>query len=148
MLSSGPQSARPRPPAHLKRSVNTANNSDPNNAQSPPPPYQVAPEILDGVVPLHRRNLSVCSVSSNVDASVAAAAAMLGLEVADSPVDQGRGITEEYIREKSREELEKLLFKAEAVIRARERGVSSTLGFSVVTRAFLTNPSPLQQPIT
>ncbi|KAG8831993.1 hypothetical protein FRC18_005652 [Serendipita sp. 400] len=130
MLSSGPQSARPRPPAHLKRSVNTANNSDPNNAQSPPPPYQVAPEILDGVVPLHRRNLSVCSVSSNVDASVAAAAAMLGLEVADSLVDQGRGITEEYIREKSREELEKLLFKAEAVIRARERelGVAANVG--------------------
>jgi hypothetical protein len=47
---------------------------------------------------------------------------MLGLEL-ESPGDQERMVNEEYIKNKSREELEKLLFKAEAVIRARERGM-------------------------
>jgi hypothetical protein len=117
--------ARPRPPAQLRRSTNSAITSDtkPSDARSPPPPYQIAPEILDGIVPLHKRNLSVCSVSSNVDPSVALTAQMLGLDLDASPgQEQDRELDENYIRDKSKEELEKLLLKAEAVIRARERG--------------------------
>lgn len=67
-----------------------------------------------------------------MDASVAATAQLLGLELssrapdaADSSVgaEREREKDEAYVREKSREELEKLLLKAEAVIRARERGM-------------------------
>lgn len=112
--------ARPRPPAQLRRSLNGANDRKNSDSQSPPPPYQVGPDIL---APLHKRNLSVCSVSSTVDASVALTAQMLGLDLdAQAKQEQDRELDEEYIREKSRDELEKLLLKAEAVIRARERG--------------------------
>lgn len=112
--------ARPRRPAPR---TNGASDSKPSDAQSPPPPYQIAPEVLDGIIPLHKRNLSVCSVSSNVDPSVALTAQMLGLDLDTSRgQEQDRELDENYIRDKSKEELEKLLLKAEAVIRARERG--------------------------
>jgi len=66
-----------------------------------------------------------------MDSSVAATAQLLGLELssrapgaAEDGVDaeRERQKDEAYVREKSREELERLLLKAEAVIRARERG--------------------------
>ncbi|CAG8743411.1 15691_t:CDS:1 [Acaulospora colombiana] len=121
MLSTNtPPNARPRPPAQLRRSQNSALRS--KDAQSPPPPpYEISSVVPDDVTPLHRRHLSVCSVSSTVDPSVIATAQMLGLNL-EGAADQDRLLDEEYIRDKSKEELEKLLLKAEAVIRARERG--------------------------
>ena len=66
-----------------------------------------------------------------MDASVVATAQLLGLELASrSPeaADDGAGERDEaYVKEKSRDELEKLLLKAEAVIRARERGLYVSL---------------------
>jgi len=66
-----------------------------------------------------------------MDASVAATAHLLGLDLPSRTPDAAedgadsemtREKDEAYVREKSREELERLLLKAEAVIRARERG--------------------------
>jgi hypothetical protein len=121
MLSTPTQpNTRPKPPAQLRRSQNSALGS--KGAQSPPPPpYEISPDVPDDVTPLHRRHLSVCSVSSNVDPSVVATAQMLGLNLEGAGAED-RLLDEEYIRDKSKEELEKLLLKAEAVIRARERG--------------------------
>lgn len=134
LSSSGPSISRPRPPARPRKSLNTTNNDNKvsETPSPPPPPYQIAPEILNGAVPLHKRNLSLCSVSGNVDASVAATAQMLGLELdavnPDNEIDRAQ--TEQYLRDKSKEELEKLLIKAEAVIRARENelGVAAAVG--------------------
>lgn len=131
---------RPKPPSVLRRSLgNTNTTSTTKDIHSPPPPYQISPDSLNSVAPaghpgLHKRNLSVCSVSStsNMDASVTATAQLLGLELASRTPDPAEGSVdaekererdEAYVREKSREELEKLLLKAEAVIRARERGL-------------------------
>jgi len=47
----------------------------------------------------------------------------LGIDF-DGQREGDRTITEEYVSERSRDELTKLLLKAEAVIRARERGES------------------------
>ena len=125
LSSSSPSISRPRPPARLRKTSNVTNtDSKASETTPPPPPYQIAPEILNGAVPLHKRNLSLCSVSGNVDASVAATAQMLGLEldIASPDNELDRAQTEQYLRDKSKEELEKLLIKAEAVIRARENG--------------------------
>ncbi|PVG03544.1 hypothetical protein CPB86DRAFT_869463 [Serendipita vermifera] len=123
MLSTNTQpNTRPRPPAQLRRSQNSALGS--KDAQSPPPPpYEISSDVANDATPLHKRHLSVCSVSSNVDPSVIATAQMLGLNL-EGAADQDRLLDEEYIRDKSKEELEKLLLKAEAVIRARERELS------------------------
>lgn len=147
MFSAAQGSTRPKPPSVLRRSANNPRTDNSNKAShSPPPPYQNTPpgDSLDsaGLPGIHRRNLSVCSVSStaNMDVSVTATAQLLGLELASrSPggvVDEGvdaeeqREKDEAYVREKSREELERLLLKAEAVIRARERelGIAATVG--------------------
>ena len=80
-----------------------------------------------------------------MDSSVAATAQLLGLELSsraqETPVDDAetereRQKDEAYVREKSREELEKLLLKAEAVIRARERGSFSLKRLLPILRIF------------
>lgn len=117
---------RPKPPAQLRRSTNAVkpvNAEKGKDSQSPPPPYQITSESLDNIVPLHRRNLSMCSVSSNVDPSLTLTAQMLGVDLdASTDREYNKDLDEEYIRNKSKEELEKLLLKAESVIRAREKG--------------------------
>lgn len=63
--------------------------------------------------------MSMASVNSNVGSPVIATAHLLGIDLESSKEGM---LSEEQIQEKSKEELERLLLKAEAVIRARERG--------------------------
>ena len=110
-----PSTHRPVAPGRLRRSL-TEKTSD-----APPPPYET-PEI-DLAFPPHKRTLSVTSVSSNVGSPVTATAQLLGIDI-DGQHERDRSITEEFVSDRSRDELTKLLLKAEAVIRARERGKS------------------------
>lgn len=109
-----PLPLRPVAPGRLQRSA-TEKGSD-----APPPPYET-PEISLPVP--HERTMSVTSVSSNVGSPVTATAQLLGIDL-DGQRELDKTISEEYISERSRDELMKLLLKAEAVIRARERGQS------------------------
>jgi hypothetical protein len=110
-----PSTLRPAAPGRLRRSL-TEKSSD-----APPPPYET-PETSLGVP--HKRTISTTSASSNVGSPVTATAQLLGIDL-DGQREWDKTITEEYISEHSRDELTKLLLKAEAVIRARERGESA-----------------------
>jgi len=109
-----PSTLRPVAPGRLRRSV-TEKTSD-----APPPPYETPETNL--AFP-HERTISLTSVSSNVGSPVTATAQLLGIDL-DGQQERDRSFTEEYVSERSRDELTKLLLKAEAVIRARERGTS------------------------
>jgi hypothetical protein len=109
-----PSTLRPVAPGRLRRSV-TEKPSD-----TPPPPYET-PET--NLAYPHKRTISLTSVSSNVGSPVTATAQLLGIDL-DGQRDGDRTITEEFVSERSRDELTKLLLKAETVIRARERGKS------------------------
>lgn len=104
---------RPVAPGRLRRSV----NEKPSDT-TPPPPYETPESNL--AFP-HKRTISLTSISSTVGSPVTATAQLLGIDL-DGQRDGDRTITEEYVSERSRDELTKLLLKAEAVIRARERG--------------------------
>lgn len=106
---------RPVAPGRLRRSV-TEKTSD-----APPPPYETPETNL--AFPPHERTLSITSLSSTVGSPVTATAQLLGIDL-DGQQERDRSFTEEFVSERSRDELTKLLVKAEAVIRARERGKS------------------------
>lgn len=107
-----PSTLRPVAPGRLRRTL-AEKPSD-----TPPPPYET-PE-LDLAFP-HKRTISHTDVSSNVASPVTATAQLLGIDL-DGQREGDRTITEEFVSESSRDELTRLLLKAEAVIRARERG--------------------------
>ena len=109
-----PSTLRPVAPGRLRRSV-TEKTSD-----ALPPPYETPESNL--AFP-HKRTISLTSLSSTVSSPVTATAQLLGIDL-DGQREGDRTITEEYVSERSRDELTKLLLKAEAVIRARERGES------------------------
>lgn len=109
-----PSTLRPVAPGRLRRNVPE------KTSDTPPPPYETPDSNLDFS---RNRTISLTDISSNVASPVTATAQLLGIDL-DGQREGDRAITEDHVSDRSRDELTKLLLKAEAVIRARERGTS------------------------
>ena len=90
---------RPRPPAKVRRS--------PSLNFPPPPPYAPRLEVL-------------------LDSPIAVTSQLLDSALADDDADAPSQVVEEWMNEKSKEELSDLLLKADGLIKERETGKAAS----------------------
>lgn len=100
MISNNVQSTpRPRPPAQMRRNI---------SINAPPPPYAPPLEtLLDSPISITAQLVAAANASPTADKKFLA----LGSDV------------EDWMNEKSKEELSDLLLKADGLIRSRETGM-------------------------